>query len=61
VARRIYVLRHSCLSRWLNAGVPATQVAAWAENSVDVLLNIYAKCAVGEEDLYKQRIQDSEV
>lgn len=57
VATRIYDPHHACLSRWLNAGVPATQVAEWAGNSVDVLLNTYAKCITGEETLYKQRIQ----
>jgi hypothetical protein len=30
LAKRIYDLRHACLSLWLNAGVPPTQVAAWA-------------------------------
>jgi integrase len=38
LARRPYDLRHACLSTWLNAGVPATQVAAWAGHSVMVLL-----------------------
>jgi hypothetical protein len=28
---------------WLNAGIPATQVAEWAGNSVNVLLDFYAK------------------
>jgi integrase len=27
---RPYDLRHACVSLWLNAGVPATQVAEWA-------------------------------
>jgi hypothetical protein len=30
LARRPYDLRHAAVSTWLNAGVPATQVAAWA-------------------------------
>ena len=42
-------LRHAAVSRWLNAGVPPTQVAEWAGHSVRVLLTVYAKCIVGEE------------
>jgi hypothetical protein len=44
------------VSTWLNAGVPATQVAAWAGHSVAVLLQIYAKCLVGQEDAARRRI-----
>ena len=47
LAKRPYDLRHACLSTWLNAGVPATQVAEWAGNSVKVLLDFYAKCLDG--------------
>ncbi|WP_051392766.1 hypothetical protein [Glycomyces arizonensis] len=60
LTRRIYHLRHSCLSRWLNAGVPATQVAEWAGNSVEILLRIYAHCIDGELHLYQQKIQVAE-
>ena len=35
LARRIYDLRHACLSGWLNVGVPPTQVAKWAGHRVD--------------------------
>ncbi|MDT3446195.1 tyrosine-type recombinase/integrase [Pseudofrankia sp. BMG5.37] len=49
LARRPYDLRHAAVSRWLNAGVPATQVAEWAGHSVRVLLTVYAKCIVGQE------------
>jgi hypothetical protein len=31
----------------VNAGVPASQVAEWAGNSVKVLLDFYAKCLDG--------------
>jgi len=41
---RVYDLRHACVSLWLNSGVPATEVAARAGHSVDVLLKVYAKC-----------------
>ncbi len=42
-ARRSYDLRHAAGSTWLNAGVPSTQVAAWAGHSVGVLHQIYAR------------------
>ncbi|HTA04420.1 MAG TPA: hypothetical protein VK802_28865 [Streptosporangiaceae bacterium] len=50
LARRPYDLRHACLSTWLNAGVYPTQAAEWAGHSVDVLLRIYAKCVVGQDE-----------
>ncbi|WP_214111403.1 tyrosine-type recombinase/integrase [Acrocarpospora catenulata] len=56
LAKRPYDLRHACVSTWLNAGVPATQVAAWAGHSVDVLLKIYAKCIVGQDEAARRRI-----
>jgi integrase len=56
LARRPYDLRHACVSTWLNGGVPPTQVAEWAGHSVDVLLRIYAKCLVGQDELAKRRI-----
>ncbi len=56
LARRPYDLRHACLSTWLNAGVPATQVAEWAGHSVEVLLRVYAKCVDGQDELAKRRI-----
>jgi integrase len=46
--RRPYDLRHAAVSLWLNSGVPATEVAARAGHSVDVLLRIYAKCISGQ-------------
>lgn len=49
LARRPYDLRHAAVSTWLNAGVPPTQVAEWAGHSVAVLLQIYAKCLVGQD------------
>jgi integrase len=56
LAARPYDLRHACVSTWLNAGVPAPQVAEWAGHSVDVLLRIYAKCIVGQDQAAKRRI-----
>ena len=40
LARRPYDLRHAAESTWLNGGVPAPQVAAWAGHSIDVLLRV---------------------
>lgn len=57
LAARPYDLRHAALSTWLNAGVPATQVAAWAGNSVHVLLRVYAKCVVGQEEAARRRVE----
>jgi integrase len=59
LARRPYDLRHACLSTWLNGGVYPTQVAEWAGHGVDVLLRIYAKCAVGQDELAKRRISEA--
>ncbi|MEV8635829.1 integrase [Streptosporangium sp. NPDC051023] len=59
LGKRVYDLRHACLSTWLNAGVPPTQVAAWAGHSVDVLLKIYAKCIVGQDETAKRRISEA--
>ena len=59
LARRPYDLRHACLSTWLNAGVPATQVAEWAGHSVTVLLKVYAKCIDGQDEAAKRRIEQA--
>ncbi|MEU6700471.1 hypothetical protein [Pseudonocardia sp. NPDC046786] len=59
LARRPYDLRHAAVSTWLNSGVPAPQVAAWAGHSVDVLLRVYAKCIVGQEDTARRRIEEA--
>jgi integrase len=56
LAGRPYDLRHACVSLWLNAGVPATEVAARAGHSVEVLLKVYAKCIDGEEATVNRRI-----
>jgi integrase len=47
LAETPYSFRHACVSTWLNAGVPPTQVAEWAGHSVEVLLRTYAKCLDG--------------
>lgn len=57
LARRPYDLRHAAVSTWLNAGVPATQVAEWAGHSVHVLLKVYAKCILGQQEAARARIE----
>ena len=57
LARRPYDLRHAAVSTWLNAGVPATLVAEWAGNSVEVLLRVYAKCIDGQDEAARNRIE----
>jgi integrase len=59
LARRPYDLRHAAVSTWLNGGVPAPQVAAWAGHSVDVLLRVYAKCIAGQEDAVRRRVEEA--
>jgi hypothetical protein len=50
------VYREAGVVVWLNAGVPSTQVAEWAGHSLAVLLQIYAKCLVGQEEAARRRI-----
>ncbi|WP_170134256.1 site-specific integrase [Murinocardiopsis flavida] len=50
LAKRIYDLRHACVSTWLNEGINSAQIAEWAGHSLEVLLRIYAKCLDGGED-----------
>lgn len=57
LGKRPYDLRHACVSTWLNAGVPAPQVAEWAGHSVEMLLSTYAKCVDGQEALARERIE----
>lgn len=59
LAARPYDLRHAAVSLWLNAGVPATQVAEWAGHSVHVLLKVYAKCIEGQDDVARRRIGEA--
>ncbi|MGD0702511.1 MAG: hypothetical protein ABSA02_21845 [Trebonia sp.] len=52
-------LRHAGVSLWLNAGVPATEVARRAGHGVAVLLKIYAHCIDGQATAANQRIADA--
>ncbi|HZL65922.1 MAG TPA: tyrosine-type recombinase/integrase [Candidatus Limnocylindrales bacterium] len=56
LAGRPYDLRHAAVSLWLNAGVPATEVAERAGHSVEVLLRVYAKCLDDGEAVANKRI-----
>ena len=49
----------SAISRWLNSGVPATEVARRAGHGVAVLLKIYAHCIDGQATAANQRIADA--
>ena len=57
LAGRPYDLRHAAVSLWLNAGVPATEVAERAGHSVEVLLRVYAKCLDEGEGVANKRIE----
>ena len=59
LARRPYDLRHAAVSLWLNAGVPATEVARRAGHGVAVLLKVYANCIDGQAVTANQRISDA--
>ena len=59
LARRVYDLRHACVSTWLNGGVSPAQVAEWAGHSVAVLLKVYAKCIDGQDQIAKKRIEEA--
>ncbi|GII84156.1 integrase [Sphaerisporangium siamense] len=59
LAGRPYDLRHAAVSLWLNAGVPAPDVAERAGHSVDVLLRVYAKCVDGQREIANQRIAEA--
>ncbi|MCX5153034.1 tyrosine-type recombinase/integrase [Streptomyces sp. NBC_00291] len=57
LGKRVYDLRHTCLTNWLYDGVPPAQVAEWAGNSVPVLLAVYARCVTGQLSDLKKRIE----
>jgi integrase len=59
LGRRPYDLRHAAVSRWLNSGVPATEVARRAGHGVAVLLKIYAHCIDGQATAANQRIAEA--
>ena len=54
--RRPYDLRHSGITWRLSSDVPPAEVAAWAGNSVEVLMRVYARCMTGLEDVWISRM-----
>ena len=57
--KRPYDLRHSGVTWRLNSSVPATQVAAWAGHSVEVLTRVYARRVVGLEHVRIGRMDEA--
>ncbi|GHF44438.1 hypothetical protein [Streptomyces morookaense] len=57
LGRRIYDIRHTRLTEWLNQGLPPAQIAYWAGNSVAVLLAFYAGCIEGQLPDLKRRME----
>jgi hypothetical protein len=47
------------VSTWLNATGDPAQVAEWAGHTVNVLLQVYAKCISGRQAAAKRRIYDA--
>ena len=47
------------MSLWLNAGVPATEVARRARHGVAVMLKVYANCIDGQAAPANHRISDA--
>ncbi|MFG2971576.1 tyrosine-type recombinase/integrase [Streptomyces sp. NPDC048331] len=56
LARRPYDLRHTCITNWLNAGVPVAEVARRAGNSPEVIHRRYEGCIDGHEELNNAKI-----
>lgn len=57
LAHRPYDLRHTCITNWLNAGVPVAEVARRAGNSPEVIHRRYAGCIDGHEELNNKKIE----
>lgn len=57
MGKRIYDIRHTRLTEWLNQGLPPAQIAYWAGNSVAVLLAFYAGCIEGQLPDLKRRME----
>ncbi|MCO5993017.1 tyrosine-type recombinase/integrase [Actinoallomurus rhizosphaericola] len=49
LAHRPYDLRHAAITTWLNAGVPAPEIARRVGHSEEVLWKVYAGCLDGDE------------
>jgi len=57
--KRRYDLRHSGITWRLNSGIPATDVAAWAGHSLEVLTRVYARCVVGLNGVWIGRMDEA--
>jgi integrase len=53
---RPYDLRHACITRWLNAGVPIAEVARRVGNSPEVIHRRYHGCIDGHEEAANTKI-----
>ncbi|MEU1674369.1 tyrosine-type recombinase/integrase [Streptomyces roseifaciens] len=56
IAGRPYDLRHACITRWLNAGVPIAEVARRVGNSPEVIHRRYHGCIDGHEEAANAKI-----
>ncbi|WP_329230914.1 tyrosine-type recombinase/integrase [Streptomyces canus] len=59
LAGRPYDLRHACITRWLNAGVPIAEVARRVGNSPEVIHRRYHGCIDGHEEAANAKITKS--
>ncbi|WP_066951236.1 tyrosine-type recombinase/integrase [Streptomyces lushanensis] len=59
LGRRPYDLRHTCITNWLNAGVPVAEVARRAGNSPEVIHRRYEGCIDGHEELNNNKIEQA--
>jgi integrase len=57
LGQRPYDLRHTCITNWLNAGVPVAEVARRAGNSPEVIHRRYEGCIDGHEELNNRKIE----
>ncbi|MFE1036502.1 tyrosine-type recombinase/integrase [Streptomyces sp. NPDC058807] len=57
LAGRPYDLRHACITRWLNAGVPIAEVARRVGNSPEVIHRRYLGCVDGHEEAANRKIE----
>lgn len=58
LAGRPYDLRHACITRWLNAGVPIAEVARRVGNSPEVIHRRYHGCIDGHEEVANEKISN---
>ncbi|MDB4873120.1 MAG: integrase family protein [Gemmatimonadales bacterium] len=57
LAQRPYDLRHAAVTTWLNAGVPAPEIAKRVGHSEEMLWKVYAGCIDGDEDRVNKLIE----